>query len=164
MPILERMGKAVPLSLAQARWLEEEAERTGIAEAELIRQAIKRLMAGPPAEFRPERYGLKRPPLAEYLKRGDWPPPSEDVLKTFKLDLPQILWLREESKRLGVSHKELLCQAVERFQSGPPAELPSDPRFLWRRKDWLYTVTASQSLERKWERYRARQANASPIG
>lgn len=158
MPILERMKKAVPLSLAQARWLEEEAERTGIAEAELIRQAIERLMAGPPVEFRPERYGLKRQSLAEYLQLGA--PPSTEVLKTFKLELPQILWLRAESKRLGVSHKELLCQAVERFQSGPPAKLPSDPRFLWRRKDWLYTVTASQSLEMEWERYRARQANS----
>ena len=132
----EPTQKAALLSLAQARW---------------------RLMAGPPAVFQEDQFGVQQP-VAGYLQRGAGWPPCKDVLKLVRVEPTQILWLRAESRRLGVSQRRLLRQAVDRFQSGPPAKLPSDRRSLWRRKDWRYKVTASHSLEREWERYRARQA------
>lgn len=152
------------LGLDQARWLEEEAERIGIAEAELIRQAIERLRAGPPAEIRWEDLRPPRRPVAEYLQQGVGYPPREDVLKLIRLEGRAVRWLRAESRRLGVSHRSLLRQAVERLQAGPPAQLPSNRSSLWRRRDWLYTVTASESLEREWERYRLRQRDRGAAG
>jgi len=152
--------KMMLLSLDQGRWLEKEAERTGIAEAELIRQAIERLQAGPPAEFPWEQLGQRRRPFAYWLQQGiDWPP-REDVQKLVRIERRMLRWLNQESRRLGVSHRELLCEAIKRFQAGPPARLPSNRSSLWRRKDWLYTVTASESLARKWERYRLRQLDS----
>jgi transposase-like protein len=160
MPPLERKIKVLELSLDPARWLEQEAERIGISEAELIRQAIERFISGPPAVLREERFLPERQSVAEYLERGVRLPPSEDVVKRVRVDGHQVLWLRAESRRLGIAQKELLRQAVDRFRSGPPAKLPSNPRSLWRRRDWLYTITASRSLEMEWERYRAEHANS----
>jgi len=44
-----RTLKVALVSLEQARWLEEESKRLGVSQAELIRQGIERLRAGPPA-------------------------------------------------------------------------------------------------------------------
>jgi hypothetical protein len=41
--------KVAIVNLDQASWLESEAEKIGVSQAELIRQAIERLRAGPPA-------------------------------------------------------------------------------------------------------------------
>lgn len=160
MPPLERTIRVLHLGLDQARWLEQEAERIGISEAELVRQAIERFMSGPAAVLREERFLPERQSVAEYPERGIRWPPREYVVKRVSVDGHQVLWLRAESRRLGIAQKEVLRQAVDRFRSGPPAKLPSDPCSLWRRRDWLYTVTASRSLEMEWERYRAEQVDS----
>ena len=41
--------KVAIVNLDQASWLESEAEKIGVSQAELIRQGIERLRAGPPA-------------------------------------------------------------------------------------------------------------------
>lgn len=156
MSLVDPVMKVVSLGLDQARWLEGEAERSGIAEAELIRQAIERMMADPLAEDWEQQFDLWFD--AEYLERGVRLPPGEDVLKRVRLEQRQAIWL--DTRRLGHSHRERLRQALERLQSGPPAKLPSDLRSLWKRRDWLYTVGASVSQALRWERYRARQRDS----
>ena len=152
--------KALYLRLDQARWLENGAERAENSEAELVRQAIERLMAGQPAVFRDEAFPPQGQPLTESMEPGARFPPSEDVLKRIRLEGHQIKWIKTEARRLEVTQKELFRHVIDRFMAGPPATLTSNPRSLWRRRDWLYTVSASESLERKWERYRAEQVNS----
>jgi hypothetical protein len=151
--------KMMRLGIDQARWIEKEADRLGIAESELIRQAIERLRRGPPAVFRWEALRPRRPPGEYYRQKGIGYPPREDVHKLVRLERRAVRWIRAESKTIGVSHRDLIRQAIERLQAGPPAELPSSRCSLWRRRDWLYTMTASESLEREWERYRLREAS-----
>lgn len=44
-----RVLKVAVVNEDQACWLESEAEKLGVSQAELIRQGIERLRAGPPA-------------------------------------------------------------------------------------------------------------------
>jgi hypothetical protein len=146
------------IDIEQGFWLEQEAERLDICQAELIRQAIERLRAGPPAQFRWERY--ERAPywrledyvagrIGLYCRRG--------VLKAATLSQEQAHWIEQESHRVAISQVELIRQAIERLQAGPPAQRPADPRLWLRRMDWLHTTSASTSaVARQNRRYRPR--------
>lgn len=122
-----RFFVSIALKSGEANWLEDEAERLGVAQSVIVRHALQRFQENAPAHLPWDREIVTH-------RKG--------VIKVVKVDIDEAAFVKGESWRLATSQSDLVRQAIVRLRAEGALSIsrPTNRKYWWKGRSWLTRV------------------------